>query len=85
MITAAVFGFGLLLVGGLLGMVPAFALPESVTSAGASVGGTLGSVNGIFPVVTLGACLAAVLALWVFVNAWGLIVMVYDRIPFKAT
>lgn len=70
---------------GILGLVPAYTLNGSFTSAGAGLGSALGAINGVFPVGTLGACLGVVLSARLFMLAWNLIVFIYDKFPAKAT
>lgn len=70
---------------GVLDLVPSYSLPDSVTGAGATIGGGIGQIDGIIPVVTIGLCLAVILAFRLFLFAWSIIVFVYDRFPLKAT
>ncbi|MCW2787148.1 MAG: hypothetical protein JWP74_3665 [Marmoricola sp.] len=85
MITSIIISIGLTVVGGLLGLFPAYTLPSSMTSLGSDVGSAVGAANGIFPIVTLGVCLVAVAGVWLFMAAFDLAVWVYELIPMKAT
>lgn len=85
MVTQLLFTLFLGLLSGLISLFPAWSLPGSMSGWGAQVGGALSSVAGIFPVVTLGLCLAAVLASWLFIIGFQALVFVYKLIPLKAT
>jgi len=75
----------LTIVGGLIGLFPAYSLPGSMTGFGSTLGSTFATLNGVFPVQTLGVCLAAVMGLWLFLTAWDAIIFVYRLIPGKFT
>lgn len=85
MILDAIMGLLVALLTGVVGLLPAWSPPSSITSLGDSIGSAVGSVNGVFPVGTLGACLAIMVGSRLFVFAWGFIVWVYRLIPFKLT
>lgn len=70
---------------GALSLVPEWEFPSSWAGGAASLGSSAGSVNGIFPVVTLAVVCGALLLLRMLLFAWDLIVFVYDRIPLKFT
>lgn len=69
----------------LLALFPAYSLPDQVKGLGDTIGSAVAGLNGVVPVVTIGACLAVVLAARVFLFLVGLLVWVYNLIPFKAT
>ena len=75
--------FGLL--GGLVALIPEWDMPGSISTAFADLGGTLGSLNGVVPIATLGAALGALIAFRVFIMAFDLVVWVYGKIPAKFT
>jgi len=85
MILDAIIGLVVTLLTGLLGMIPAYSLPDSILSAGATIGETVGTINGVVPIVTMGACLAALIGVRMFIWIWQLVVFIYDKIPAKAT
>lgn len=70
---------------GVLGLLPSYELPDSITNLGSSVGEAVGTLNGVFPVGTLGVCIGLMIAARLFLFAFGLAVWVYEHIPFKAT
>lgn len=70
---------------GFISLFPAWELPASLTTFGTSIGASLGTINGIFPVVTLGVCLAAILLCWLFIIGFQALVFIYRLVPFKAT
>ena len=70
---------------GLLGLVPAYSPDSTFSTAGASLGATVSAANGVFPVVTLGACIGALVLARLFLVGWELVVFIYDRIPGKFT
>lgn len=77
-IMQALLGF----VEGILALVPSYELPSSVLELGDSIGQAVASVNGVFPVVTLGACIGVLLVALLFKAGWQLIAYVYEKIPF---
>lgn len=70
---------------GILGLVPTFTVPASVTNFGTSMGSAVAGANGVFPVVTLGVVIGALLALRLAMFVWHGIVFVYKLIPLKGT
>lgn len=84
MILDLLFALALLIVGGILAIIPAFSMPE-LGDSGAAMGSAVAAANGLFPVVTLGLCIGAVLLTWVFTSIWAYAVYVYRLIPFKLT
>lgn len=74
------------IVQGLLSLLPTW---EVDTSAFDEMGTDLASlvlkVDAYVPVVTLLACFAIRMGVWVFMSFWRALVFVYDLIPFKAT
>lgn len=85
MIVDAIVGVLMAILNGVLGLMPAYQLPASFGSFGTTIGDKLAGVNGVFPVVTLGQALAAMVSWWVFKAVWILVVWIYDKFPFKAT
>lgn len=70
---------------GVMGMFPAYSLPGTVTQLGSSVGSAVAAANGVFPVVTLGVCIAVAISARLFIAAWAGIAWVYNKIPAKFT
>lgn len=68
---------------GILGLMPAYQLPASITDLGGTIGSSVAAINGVFPVVTLGACLVLMIGARLFIAAWSAIAWAYDKIPFK--
>lgn len=68
---------------GVLALLPSWSW--SLGGSGAAVGEALATANGLFPVVTLGACLLALVALRGVLVAVALIAWVWDKVPFKAS
>lgn len=85
MILDLIVGVLLALVTGIIGLLPSFTLPGSMSDFGTGFGSSLSTLNGLFPVVTLGVCLAAVLGVRLFIAAFNLVVFVYKLIPLKFT
>lgn len=85
MILDAIISVLLTIVGGFIGLFPAYTLPSTVTNMGDALGGALATANGIFPVVVLGGCLAAIVGLMLFMHAVDVIAWVYRLIPLKFT
>lgn len=85
MIVDAIIGVLLSLFTGVIGLLPSWQVPSSITDLGGTLGGALSGLNGVFPVGTLGLCLAMMVGCRLFVFAWGLIVWVYRLVPFKLT
>lgn len=73
------------LLGGFISLFPEWTLPPAISSFGTSIGSSLSTINGIFPVVTLGVCLGVILLSWLFILGFQALVFVYRLIPFKAT
>lgn len=73
------------LVTGVLGLMPAYQLPDQINDLGETLGGAVAGINGVFPVVTLGKALAAVIAVQLLLAVCSLVLWVYKLIPFKAT
>ena len=70
---------------GFFALFPSYELPDSVSSVGSSLGASVSTVNGIFPIVTLGACLLVMIGARLFVALWAGISWVYGKIPLKFT
>jgi len=85
MVLDAIIKVVITLLTGILGLVPSFSFSDTMWSAGQNIGGALATINGVVPVGTIGECLAVILGVRGFLFVWGLIVFVYDRIPFKAS
>jgi hypothetical protein len=84
MIIDAIVGTLMFVLEAFLGLLPSFEL-DGLSGFGPSLGGSMAAAGTVFPVGTLGLCLAAVLSVWLFIHAWKLVVYVYSLIPFKAT
>lgn len=69
----------------ILSFLPEYSLPSSIVTAGASLGSSLSTVNGIVPLGTMAACILALLGVKLYLFVWSAVVFIYDRIPFKAT
>lgn len=69
---------------GVLSLFPEYSGPDW-SGMGGSVGSALAGVNKLIPMVTLGACIAAILALQLFVLLSETIIRIYKLVPFKAT
>jgi hypothetical protein len=85
MLIDAIVQAGLLVIGGVVGLFPAYTLPTTVTTLGSNLGSAVAGANSIFPVITLGLCLGVALGGILFLALWNVLVLVYDLIPFKAT
>lgn len=85
MIVDVLIGLMVSMFTGVIGLLPAWAPPDSITNFGESVGSAVAGVNGVFPVVTLGICIAMMIGVRLFVLAWGLLIWVYKLVPFKFT
>lgn len=70
---------------GILALFPSYTLPDSVSSVGSSLGASVATINGIFPVVALGGCLVVMIGARLFIVLWAGIAWVYAKIPFKFT
>jgi hypothetical protein len=85
-ITELVLAVGVGFVRTLFGLLPVWTMPTLPNGSLAStLGSTIGYANGWAPVVTLFGCVGIVLAYWLAVTLWGVLVFIYDRLPFKAT
>lgn len=69
---------------GVLALIPSYSLPE-LTGFGGQLGSGVATMNGYFPMVTLGACLLVIIGARVAIAAFDLAVFLYGLIPFKAT
>lgn len=69
---------------GALGLLPTYDPPD-FGSLGTALGSGLASANALFPVTTLGVCLAVVLGFRLFLLVWDAIIWLYRLIPLKAT
>jgi hypothetical protein len=65
---------------GLFGLLPSWNLAASFSDAGANLGGSLSNLDGVFPVDTLGICIAALLVLKGVLMVWDVVVWILDRI-----
>lgn len=70
---------------GVLGLMPAYSLPAQIDDLGATLGGPVAGINGVFPIVTLGSGLAALIAVRLFLYLVAVVQWVYELVPFKAT
>jgi len=85
MIVDLLIGLLVAMLNGLMGLFPAYTLPSSVTTFGASIGSAVGTANGLFPVVSLGICLGVMIVARVFIAVWASVAWAYAKIPFKMT
>lgn len=69
---------------GVMNLLPAFTLPDFGNS-GAVLGSALNGVNAVFPIVTLGIALGALMVIRLYIFAYGVVIYVYKLLPFKAT
>lgn len=80
MIIVALLGILLATVGGLLNIIPVAAIDVSGLVANVSqVSGLAGTLNGYFPLVTLGMCLGVVLGLKLLMLGYRLVLFVYHQ------
>lgn len=84
MIIDAIVGILMAILQGFLALLPSWDF-EGISDFGPALGDSLAAASTVFPVATLGLCLAATLAVWLFINGWQLIVYIWRLIPFKAT
>lgn len=85
MILDALIGLVLSVLTGVLGLMPAWSLPAKLVQGAASIGGSVASVDVLFPVVTLVKCLVVILALRALLALWGFLQWLWSAIPFKAS
>lgn len=85
MILDAILTILFALVEGFLGLFPAYDLPSSVPQSFSVIGQTAGQLNGIFPVGSLGACIAVAVGFRLVIALVQLLLWVWELIPFKAT
>lgn len=81
MILDAILGGLIKIATGILGLLPN--LGFNADGFGAGLGGTLAAANSVFPVVTLGTCIGAVLACRLFMATFGFFAWLYEKIPFN--
>lgn len=67
-----------------LGLLPTYDPPD-FGDLGTSLGSALAAANALFPITTLGACLAVIVGFRLFLLVWDAIVWLYRLIPLKAT
>lgn len=80
MITAALLVLTLATVTGLLNIAPVASIDVSALAVNAStVAGLGGTLNGYFPVVTLGVCLGIVFGLKVFMLGYRLVLFIFHQ------
>lgn len=80
MIVNAVVGFVLGAVRTLVGALPSWSPPtDALSQQAASIGGMAGVVNGYFPILLLGSCAAVVLAVFLGLRAWRVVVFIYHQ------
>lgn len=86
MITDQLAAAGLLIVSAIVGLIPEWTpdLPD-FAGMGAAVGGSVGMLNGYFPVLQLGAMVVVFLSVRLFFMLWHALVLAYSLIPFKMT
>lgn len=80
MVTLALFVLILGTVSGLLNIVPQATIDVSSLTANASaVAGLAGTLNGYFPLVTLGVCIGIVIALKAFMLLYRVVLFVWHQ------
>lgn len=84
MIIDAIVGILMMILEGFLALLPTFDF-SGISDFGVPLGDSLAAAGKVFPVAVLGGCMLAVIAVWVFIHAWRLVVYIYSLIPFKAT
>lgn len=65
---------------GLLAMIPSYTLDAS--GLGGTLGSALAGANSVFPVTTLGLCIALVIGARVFIAWVAFLAWVWTKIPF---
>ena len=71
------------IVSGVLSLVPDWTVDVTALAAvGGSIGSTASTLNGYFPVATVGVVLVLLLALQVGLLLWRVVIFVYNLIPF---
>jgi hypothetical protein len=70
---------------GVMGLFPAYEMPSGLASLGDSIGGSLAGVSAVFPVGTVGVCLALLIGARIILSVFNLVVFVYQLIPLKFT
>lgn len=68
--------------GGLMGLFPAYTLPSSIASAGANLGSAIASADAVFPVSTLGICLLVVLGARLILTTVAFLLWLWQQVPF---
>ena len=80
MITTALLVVALGSLAGLLNIVPVASIDVSGLTVNASmVAGLAGTLNGYFPLVTLGVCLGVVFALKLFMLGYRLVLFIFHQ------
>lgn len=69
---------------GVLALIPPWTPPD-LSGLGAQFAAKLRMLDGYVPVSVLGACLAALFGLRAVIVVWGLLVWVYEHLPFKSS
>lgn len=69
------------LLNGVLALIPDFTIGSR--GIGSSIGSAAAGANSVFPVVTLGLCIAAVIGLRLFLAVVAFLAWVWDKIPLK--
>lgn len=69
---------------GVMNLLPTWELP-ALLSSGNSLGSVMGGINAVFPITTLAACVGILVALQLWIFAYGAVIYVYRLIPFKAS
>lgn len=78
MITEFIINVFLASLDALTSLIPSFTLP-SFSENGTGAFGTIGKLNGLFPVMTLILCLASALIVILALNVWDLTVFIYHQ------
>lgn len=80
MIFDAVLSFLVNVLEGVLSLIPTFEV--DLDGFGSSIGGGVAAANSLFPVVTLGLCIAAAVGLRLFLVFVAFLGWVWDKVPF---
>lgn len=65
---------------GVLGLFPNY--NPDFGGFGSGMGGALAAASNLFPVVTLGVCIVALVACRVFITGVAFVAWVWDKVPF---
>lgn len=80
MIFDLIIGVVMGLLTGVLGLLPDY--DPNFLGFGSGLGSAIAGANSVFPVVTLGICIAVILGLRMFLLAVAFLVWLWDLVPF---